>query len=80
MATIARVTRSSGSSPSGPLPAFMDRKAVAAETGFPRSQVDAVFRALPITVFPGSRKPMVRRADVARYLDEHTYPPGSVRP
>lgn len=61
------------------LPELLDRKRLAAELGVGRSTVDCIFRALPVVVLPGHRKPFVRRADVERLLAEHTYADNRVR-
>ena len=42
--------------------------------------VDAVFRALPVVVFPGSRRPAVRREDYLDLLERCTYRDDRVRP
>lgn len=62
------------------LPALVDRKRLAAETGLPRSAVDAIFRALPVVAFPGHRKVYVRREDVDRLIEASTYASDTVRP
>ena len=62
------------------LPALVDRKQLAAETGLTRAAIDRVFVELPVVVLPGLRKSFVRRADVARLLDASTYGPDRVRP
>ena len=59
-----------------PLPALLDRKAVASELGVPRSAVDAIFRALPVVTLPDHRKVYVRRDDLAQLIDAGTYRPG----
>jgi hypothetical protein len=58
------------------LPRLLDRKGLAAEMGLPRSVIDAVFRALPVVAIEGLRKPMVRREDVLRLLEESTFRDG----
>jgi|NGEPerStandDraft_5_1074534.scaffolds.fasta_scaffold102269_2 hypothetical protein len=65
---------------SGRLPELLDRKQLAAETGFGRATVDWVFGRLPVVALPGHRKVFVRREDVARLLTEHTYAGARVRP
>ena len=62
------------------LPALMDRKAVAEETGLPRSAIDAIFRALPVVSFPDSRKVFVKRDDVLALIEASTYDGTQVRP
>ena len=63
-----------------PLPPLLDRKALAAELGVTRAVVDAICRAVPVIVLPGSRKVLVRREDVAALLAERTYRGDRVRP
>jgi hypothetical protein len=49
------------------------------ELGLERRAVDAVFRALPVIVFPGYKRPMIRADDYRRLLDESTYDGTRVR-
>ncbi len=65
---------------STPLPALVDRKQLAAETGLTRAGVDAIFQTVPVVIIPGVRKVWVRREDVARLLAEHTFDGSAVRP
>jgi hypothetical protein len=65
---------------SAPLPALVDRKTLARETGLPRSTIDHLFGRLPVVAFEGHRKVFVRRADVERLIAENTYDKGRVRP
>jgi hypothetical protein len=51
-----------------------------AELGLTRTMIDAVFRALPVVVFPGSRRPAVRRDDYLDLLEQSTYRDDRVRP
>jgi hypothetical protein len=51
-----------------------------AELGLTRTMVDAVFRALPVVVFPGSRRLAVRREDYLDLLEQSTYRDDRVRP
>jgi hypothetical protein len=51
-----------------------------AELGLTRTMVDAVFRELPVVVFPGSRRPAVRREDYLELLERCTYRDDRVRP
>jgi hypothetical protein len=51
-----------------------------AQLGLTRTMVDAVFRALPVVVFPGSRRPAVRRDDYLDLLERCTYRDDRVRP
>jgi hypothetical protein len=64
----------------GPLPALVDRKQLAAETGQGRAFCDAVFRQLEVVSLPGLRKTYVRRADVEHLLQVSTYDGSRVRP
>jgi hypothetical protein len=50
------------------------------ELGLGRNAVDAVFRALPVVVFPGYSRPMVRVEDYVALVAEHTYADDRVRP
>lgn len=62
---------------SAPLPALVDRKTLAEELGVRRSTIDAIFRAIAqeggVVVYPGTRKPLVRRADVERLTAASTF-------
>ena len=51
-----------------------------AELGLTRTMVDAVFRSLPVVVFPGSRRPAIRREDYLDLLEQSTYRDDRVRP
>jgi hypothetical protein len=42
--------------------------------------IDAVFRSVPIVVFPGSRRPAIRREDYLELVDRYTYHDDRVRP
>jgi hypothetical protein len=42
--------------------------------------VDAVFRALDVVVFPGSRRPAVKREDYLELVERCTYRDDRVRP
>jgi hypothetical protein len=57
----------------GRLPNLLDAKALRAELGVTRAAAEAVMRQLPIVQIEGLRKVYVRRSDVARYLNEHTF-------
>ena len=61
------------------LPQLLDRKTLAAELGVTRAVVDNIFRELQVVVFPGSRKPMVRRDDVERLIAASTFGKDRVR-
>jgi len=43
------------------------------ELGLERRAVDAVFRALPMVILPGYKRPLVRVEAYQRLLEEHTY-------
>ncbi len=43
------------------------------ELGLERRAVDAVFRALPVIVFPGYRRPLVRVANYVELLERSTF-------
>ena len=49
------------------------------ELGLERRAVDAVFRALPVIVLPGYRRPLVRVADYVELLERSTYGGDRVR-
>jgi hypothetical protein len=49
------------------------------ELGLGRSAIDAVFRELPVVVFPGSSRPHVRREDYLELVQLSTYDDGRVR-
>lgn len=62
------------------LPGFVDRKTLADEMSLPRSAVDAIFRTLPVTRFPGCpRKVFVKREDVMQLVERGTHHPGGVQ-
>ena len=42
--------------------------------------VDAVFRELDVVVFPGSRRPAIKREDYLALLERSTYRDDRVRP
>jgi hypothetical protein len=50
------------------------------ELGLERRAVDAVFRALPVVVLPGYRRPLVRVADYLELVERSTYRGDRVRP
>lgn len=50
------------------------------ELGLTRTMVDAVFRALDVVVFPGSRRPTVKREDYLALVERCTYRDDRVRP
>jgi hypothetical protein len=56
-----------------PLPELVDAKRLQAELGVTRAAVEKIMRALPIVKLPALRKVYVRRSDVERYLEEHTF-------
>jgi hypothetical protein len=49
------------------------------ELGLGRSAIDAVFRKLPVVVFPGSSRPHVRGEDYLELVELSTYDDGRVR-
>jgi hypothetical protein len=49
------------------------------ELGLGRAAVDAVFRKLPVVVFPGSSRPHVRREDYVELVTASTYDKSRVR-
>lgn len=55
-----------------PLPDLLDAKRLQAELGVTRAVAEKVMRGLPIVTFPDVRKVYVRRADVARLIEERT--------
>jgi hypothetical protein len=55
------------------LPELLDAKALQRELGVTRAGAEALMRKLPVVTIEGLRKVYVRRADVARYIDEHTF-------
>ena len=58
---------------SDPLPQLLDCKRLATEIGVTRAAAEAIMRQLPSVHIPGLRKSYVRRKDVARLLERHTY-------
>jgi hypothetical protein len=63
------------------LPELIDQKGLREELGVGHATVEAIFRRLPVVALPGHRKVFVRREDVRRLLNEHTYRDGErVRP
>jgi hypothetical protein len=48
--------------------------------GLTRTMVDHVFHELPVVVFPGSRRPAVRREDYLALVERCTYRDDRVRP
>ena len=50
------------------------------ELGLTRTMVDAVFRELEVVVFPGSRRPAIKRDDYLALLERCTYRDDRVRP
>jgi hypothetical protein len=49
------------------------------ELGLGRSAIDAVFRRLPVIVFPGSSRPHVRRDDYLELVEQSIYDDDRVR-
>jgi hypothetical protein len=58
---------------SEPLPELLDAKRLQAELGVTRAAAERIMQALPLVRLPGLRKSYVRRPDVERLLEEHTY-------
>jgi hypothetical protein len=58
---------------SEPLPQLLDAKALQVELGVTRAAAEAIMQALPLVQLPGLRKVYVRRPDVERLLEQHTY-------
>jgi fructose-1-phosphate kinase PfkB-like protein len=50
------------------------------DLGLTRTMVDAVFRELDVVVFPGSRRPAVKREDYLELVERCTYRDDRVRP
>jgi hypothetical protein len=55
------------------LPELLDCKALRAELGVTRVTAEAIMRAVPTVQIAGLRKVYVKREDVRRYLDAHTF-------
>jgi hypothetical protein len=49
------------------------------ELGLGRAAIDAIFRKLPVVVFPGSSRPHVRREDYLELVEQATYDDRRVR-
>ena len=49
------------------------------ELGLGRSAIDAIFRQLPVVVFPGSSRPHIRREDYLELVEQATYDDTRVR-
>jgi hypothetical protein len=43
------------------------------ELGWTRTHIDAIWRACPIVILPGTRRPVLRVEDYLAYLEQHTY-------
>ena len=59
--------------------AFLSRSDLA-ELGLERRAIDAVFRALPVVVFPGYSRPLIKVADYTTFVEASTYSSDRVRP
>jgi hypothetical protein len=57
---------------SEPLPELLDAKGLQAELGVTRAVAEKLMCQLPVVTFPGIRKVFVKRADVARLVEERT--------
>jgi hypothetical protein len=64
---------------SDPLPALLDCRALMAELGVKRATAEAIMRRLDVVVVEDHRKVFVKRADVARYLQDRTFSKDQVR-
>lgn len=62
------------------LPQLLDCRALMAELGVKRATAEAIMRQLPTFHVDGVRKTFVKRADVARYIEDRTVTEGKVRP
>jgi hypothetical protein len=51
-----------------------------AELGYERRAVDAIFRAVPVEVWPGYSRPLIRVADFLDWRERNTYRGDRVRP
>jgi hypothetical protein len=49
------------------------------ELGLGRAAIDAVFRQLPVVVFPGSSRPHIRREDYLELVEASIYDEARVR-
>ena len=56
-----------------PLPQLLDCKGLQAELSVSRASAEALMRRVPTVRIEGLRKTFVRRSDVARYLEAHTF-------
>jgi hypothetical protein len=56
-----------------PLPQLLDAKTLQAQLGVTRAAAEAIMRQLPVVQIEGLRKVYVRRADVARLIEERTF-------
>lgn len=54
---------------------LIDRKRLMAEYGFTGSSADRIMRQCHIVRLPGERKHYIRREDVDRLVQDHTWPP-----
>jgi hypothetical protein len=43
------------------------------ELGWTRTHIDAIWRACPMVILPGTRRPVLRVEDYLAYLEQHTY-------
>jgi hypothetical protein len=50
------------------------------ELGYERRAVDAIFRAVPVEVWPGYSKPMIRVSDFLEWRERCTFRGDRVRP
>lgn len=61
------------------VPETLTRRQVRDHYGLGPTEVEAVFRAVPVVSLPGCRTVRVRRADLDQYLTDHMTRPGEVR-
>jgi hypothetical protein len=62
-----------GEAVSDPLPRLLDAKGLQAELGITRAASEKLMEQLPEVRLPGLRKRYVRRPDVERLLEQHTF-------
>ena len=46
------------------------------ELGYERRAIDAIFRACPVVVLPGYKRPLIRVGDYLEYVEQSTYRDG----
>jgi len=50
------------------------------ELGYERRAVDAIFKACPVEVWPGYKRPLIRVSDFIKWRERCTYGDDRVRP